>query len=203
MRTLRIAALSTFLFAGAAAAGPPWISVEYPANPHERTTRGALFLVHAFHHGTSIDVPLQARFEGLVDGERRTIEATIEATHRRGVFAVRGAVPMQGSWVAVVGLTDEQSPADALVTLGANGTVFAVEVPTDRDREGWYIPRTVEEQDIVRALHAAARLAHSGVLDAPAVAAEPVDVRWAGALGVLLVFAGAAGLGRLRGSRHD
>ncbi len=201
-RSLRVGALCTFLFTGVVAAGPSWISVEYPANPHERTTRGALFLVHTFHHGTSIDVPMSARFEGMVDGARRTIAATVEPTHRRGVYAVRGDVPVQGSWVAVVGLDDEHAPAYALVTLGANATVFAVEVPANRDRDGWYVPRPVEEQDIVRALDAAARLAQLAPPAGPALAAGTSDVRWAGALGALLVFAGAAGVGRIRTRRQ-
>ncbi len=192
---LGIALVSTFVFAAGATAGPPWISVEYPANPHERTTRGALFLVHTFHHGTMIEGAVSASFEGLVDGQRRTITAAIERTHRNGVYAVRGAVPVDGRWVAVVRMQDGNAPAAAIVTLGASGAVLAIDVPADRNREGWYIPRAVDERDIDHALHAAAGLA---AFDAGHSQNAPVPMSWAGALGLLLLCAGAVRVARTR-----
>ncbi|HEX6058177.1 MAG TPA: hypothetical protein VFZ11_04085, partial [Gemmatimonadaceae bacterium] len=59
--------------AAPATAGPPWISIEYPANPLDRTTKGAYLLVHAFHHGTPVGLPVRGTAEGLVNGARRTI----------------------------------------------------------------------------------------------------------------------------------
>ena len=46
-----IAALAFLLAATSIAlAGPPWISIEYPANALDKETRGALALVRIYHH---------------------------------------------------------------------------------------------------------------------------------------------------------
>ena len=50
VRAAMIAAALVTL-AAPALAGPPWISVEHPSNPHHPSTRGAAFLVRAYHHG--------------------------------------------------------------------------------------------------------------------------------------------------------
>ena len=66
--------------------GPPWISIEYPANPLDGTTRGAYLLVHAFHHGTPVQSPVRGTAEGLVAGERKSITLRFDTTSRPGVF---------------------------------------------------------------------------------------------------------------------
>jgi len=68
-----LATLALTVVAGAAlprtaAAGPPWIGVELPANPHMEATRGALAVVHLYHHGTATAWPLRA--EALVALDR-------------------------------------------------------------------------------------------------------------------------------------
>ena len=50
-RKLSLTALLVAGLPAAAVAGPPWVSIELPANPWDETTRGAFLLVHAFHHG--------------------------------------------------------------------------------------------------------------------------------------------------------
>jgi hypothetical protein len=42
-------------------AGPPWISIELPANPYDRATKGAFLVVHAFHHGTPVGFPVSGK----------------------------------------------------------------------------------------------------------------------------------------------
>ena len=152
------------LSASAAHAGPPWISVEYPANPHHNTTRGATFLVHTFHHAAHIQPTITATFEGLVDGQRRTVTARVEPTNRTGVYAVRGDVPEDGSWIAVVRMRAGTAPAVALVQLGQDAQVLAVDVPADRTRDGWQVPRDVTEREIGAALRGGmpARTANGG-----------------------------------------
>lgn len=152
------------LSASAAHAGPPWISVEYPANPHHNTTRGATFLVHTFHHAAHIQPAITATFEGLVDGQRRTVTARVEPTNRTGVYAVRGDVPEDGSWIAVVRMRAGTAPAVALVQLGQDAQVLAVDVPADRTRDGWQVPRDVTEREIGAALRGGmpARTANGG-----------------------------------------
>src|SRR3970040_2287683 len=55
------------------AVGPPWISIEYPVNPYDATTRDAFLQVNAYHHGTPVTIPVGGTAEGLVDGKRQSI----------------------------------------------------------------------------------------------------------------------------------
>jgi hypothetical protein len=136
-------------------AGPPWISVELPANPFDRASRGAFLLVHAFHHGTELGLPMTGRAEGIVNGQRRTVPLKFEATSRQGVYALQNQWGTEGTWTLV--LTASQGPNDgatALVELSPDGRV-AVTVPTQRGREGSF-PRAVTDDEIVTALRARA-----------------------------------------------
>jgi hypothetical protein len=141
-------------------AGPPWISVEVPANPHHASTRGATFLVHAYHHSDPITPSMRAHAEGLVKGQRRTIPLAVTSTNRPGVFAVRADLPAEGTWLVAVTFTEgPNATATALVSLGPAGRVLAVDVPSDRTRDGWVVPRAVAPHDIDAALREAARSA--------------------------------------------
>ncbi|MGH7507492.1 MAG: hypothetical protein ACRELX_17695, partial [Longimicrobiales bacterium] len=141
-------------------AGPPWISVELPSNPHHPATRDALFLVHAYHHDASIAAQLAGTAEGLVDGKRRSLPLAIAPTSRAGVYAVRGDVPRSGAWVLVLTLAQgAESTATALVRLGRDGTVAGVTVPSDRSADGWTVPRAVQASDVDAALRDVARIA--------------------------------------------
>jgi hypothetical protein len=161
--------LRTSLAAGAAAvvflaspalAGPPWISVEYPSNPHHPSTRDALFLVRAYHHTASLDASLTGTAEGIVDGRRRTLPLSVVATSLPGVYAVRGEVPRDGAWVAAITLeTDAKSTATALVRLARDGTVASVNVPADRTTDGWMVPRALRPGELEGAVTEAARIA--------------------------------------------
>ena len=148
-------ALAGLTASAVAVAGPPWISVELPANPFDRASRGAFLLVHAFHHGTPVGFPVTGRAEGIVNGERRTVPLRLTSTSRQGVYAVHNQWGAQGTWTLV--LTVTQGPGDgatALVELSPDGRV-AVRVPTQRHREGDF-PRAVSDEEIVSALRARA-----------------------------------------------
>lgn len=146
--------------AASAKVGPPWISIEYPVNPWDRTTRGAYLLVHAFHHGTPVGYPVRGTAEGIVAGQRRHVALRFEQTSREGVYALRRQWDSAGVWTLVIGV--EQGPDDvaqALVELGTDGRIAAVSVPTRRQRDQDF-PRRVGSDEIERALQArAARLA--------------------------------------------
>ncbi len=89
-----VAALAfTLLLATPVNAGPPWISVEYPANPFDRATEGALAIVHTYHHGDAISFPVHGTAEGLVHGKRQTIPLDLRGTSRDGVYAVFADLP--------------------------------------------------------------------------------------------------------------
>ncbi len=137
----------------ALAKGPPWISIELPANPWEPTTRGAFLVVHAFHHGTPVALPVTGVAEGFVDGQRRSIPLTFERTNRAGVFALRNQWGESGRWVLVITVTQggAEDVAQAVVRIGADGQVASVQVPTRPHRQG-PIPRRVTQTEIEAAL---------------------------------------------------
>ena len=136
--------------------GPPWISIEYPANPFDRTSRGAYLLVHAFHHGTPSPFPVSGTAEGIVGGARRTVRLAFTPTGRPGVYALRKQWGDAGTWALVVRVTQESSDvATAIVELAPTGEVARVQVPTARHREGDF-PRPVGVAEVEALLRARA-----------------------------------------------
>ena len=158
--TLLPAVFLSLSMASPALAGPPWISAEYPANPFHPDTKGALFLVHAFHHGVSRNFPMSGVAEGLVNGRRQTVQLKVERTYREGVYAVRGKGLEKGSWAVVVSMSDTEtgSPASLIASLGPNGQVMAVNVPHEL-KNGWIVPRKATPDDVEVALRSAIALA--------------------------------------------
>jgi hypothetical protein len=143
-------------FAAAHRAGPPWISIEYPANPLDPSTRGAYLLVHAFHHQIPTQSIVTGTAEGLVGGERKSIALRFETTSRPGVYALRKQWTDDGVWSLLISVNQHASdPAQALVELAADGTIASVHVPTRRDRE-WTIPRPITAQEVEQSLQARA-----------------------------------------------
>lgn len=137
------------LLAAPALAGPPWISVEIPANPHMREARGALLLARAYHHSSERAFRVTGVAEGLVDGERVSLPLTLVPTGTAGVYAVPRPELEDGRWVVVLTLqAGEDSGATALVTLDADGEVSGVRVPTGGTVEGFTIPRPATEAEI-------------------------------------------------------
>lgn len=154
LRSLAVATLVSTALAAPALAwmGPPWISIELPANPYDETTRDAFLLVHAFHHGTAIGYIVTGTAEGIVNGERRSLKLEFSETKREGVFALQRSWPTQGTWTLVI--KANQGPEDAataVVDLGADGEVVAVRVPT-MQRGRWTVPAPVAMSDIESAL---------------------------------------------------
>ena len=133
-------------------AGPPWISLEMPANPHEASTRGAFFLVHTYHHGTPVEYALSGSAEGILNGRRQTQQLEIVATDKPGVYAVRYRPAAQGVWVLVLNMGEGNEGAGMLVTL-RQGQVAGVQVPS-REIEGgrWVVPRKITSEDVDAAL---------------------------------------------------
>jgi hypothetical protein len=153
-RTLRAVALVAGLsaLASPAFAGPPWISAEFPANPHETATRGAFLLVHTYHHGTPTQFPLTGTAEGLVNGRRQTVRLDIVPTSRPGVYAVRFTPQGGGAWVLAFNLGGDDG-AGMIVAVGKDGQPTTAQVPS-RSAEGgrWIVPRSLTPQDVDAAL---------------------------------------------------
>lgn len=164
MRTIRsLATIALFATTAFISSGPPWISVEYPANPYDAASRGAFLLVHAFHHGTPVGFPVSGTAEGLVAGARRTISLEFRRTSRPGVYALQKQWPSDGVWTLVLGVTQgdhgDGNTAQAVVELGADGGVTSVNVPTRR-QGNYTVPTKVSMADVEAGLRArAARVA--------------------------------------------
>jgi hypothetical protein len=136
--------------------GPPWISIEYPVNPYDAATRDAFLVVHAFHHGSPMAFPVSGTAEGLVNGQRRSINLEFQKAARTGEYALRKQWPNEGTWTLVIGVM--QGPEDrvtALVDLSSDGQVARVSVPTRQER-GWGVPAKVAIADIEAGLRARA-----------------------------------------------
>lgn len=138
--------------------GPPWISIEYPANPYDSGSRDAYLLVHAFHHGTPVSFPVSGTAEGIVAGARRTVSLEFKNTSRPGVYALHKQWPSEGVWTLVLAVTQgkgEFDTAKAVVDLGTNGQVLNVNVPS-KMQNGWRVPAPVHMADVDAALRARA-----------------------------------------------
>src|SRR5882724_11388179 len=158
IRSLALAALASALVAAPAFGlkGPPWISIELPANPYDKSTRAAFLLVHAFHHGTAMGFIVSGTAEGMVNGERRSLKLDFAETSREGVFALKRTWPREGTWTLVI--KANQGPDDAataVVELGPDGDVAAIRVPT-MQRGEWTVPAPVSLGEIDAALRARA-----------------------------------------------
>jgi hypothetical protein len=154
MRRSLLLTLALSLTAAAPAfAGPPWISIELPANPYNPATRDAFCLVRVYHHGDAAYYPVQGRAEGLVNGQRRTVNLTLVETGTPGVYAVRYQPEGTGTWVLVfrVGKDGEYEGATVVVTLGKNGQIASARVPT-RKQGQHLIPERVTTEVVDRML---------------------------------------------------
>jgi len=160
IRSVAVAALALVSMLVAAPAfglnGPPWISIELPANPYDNSTRDAFLLVHSFHHGTAMGFIVTGTAEGMVNGERRSLKLEFSETSRVGVFALKRSWPTEGTWTLVI--QANQGPDDAataVVDLGPDGDVAAIRVPT-MQRGSWTVPAPVSLGQIDAALRARA-----------------------------------------------
>ena len=146
------------LIAAAVTVGPPWISIEYPVNPHDQSMRGAMLLVHVFHHSSPIAYPVEGTAEGIVNGERRTIKLRFTETARPAVYGLARQWPTEGVWTLVIRMSRGEGGTDgasAVVELGPDGEIASVQVPQRQER-GWTIPTDVSMQEIERGLRARA-----------------------------------------------
>ena len=163
MRVTRLLAIPALIATTAFASfGPPWISIETPANPFDAATRDAFLLVHAFHHGTPTAFPVSGTAEGIVSGARRAISLELKPTSRPGVYALHKQWTDDGTWTLILAVTQgdgDGNTVKAVVELGANGKVASVDVPTVK-RGQWRIPAPVNMADVEASLRTrAARLA--------------------------------------------
>ncbi len=152
-RSLLLAAALTIAATTPALAGPPWISIEFPANPYSAATRDAFCLVRVYHHSDIAYFPVEGRAEGLVNGQRRTVKLALTDTGMPGVYAVRYQPEATGTWMLVfrAGKDGDYEGATVVVTLGKNGQIASARVPTRKDGQH-LIPERVTGEALDRML---------------------------------------------------
>src|SRR5690349_17070086 len=96
LKRLAVAAALSIGITGTALAGPPWIAIEYPVNPHNPNTRGAFVTVRTYHHGELVSYGLSGTAEGLVNGQRQSVKLDIRRLPEAGMYAVYWTRPAQG-----------------------------------------------------------------------------------------------------------
>lgn len=160
-----VTALSLTAFS-AALAGPPWISIEYPANPYDRTSQGAFLTVRTYHHGDFQAATVTGRAEGMVNGKRESMALDIRPGSQAGMYVVRWQRPATGRWVLVINSgTQGVVEATAVVEISPTGGIAGVTVPTKNIGNGWISPRSVAAAEIDALLNGRA-LASAGLTQA-------------------------------------
>jgi len=152
LHSFALAAVLTVATSTAAFAGPPWISIEYPANPFDATSRGAFLTVRTYHHRDFQSKTVTGTAEGVVDGKRQSMRLDIRPGSQPGMYVVRWQHP------ATAGVSE----ATAVVEISPSGGVAGVTVPTRAIGGGWVSPRAVATSEIDALLQGRA-LASAGV----------------------------------------
>jgi hypothetical protein len=149
-RNFGLVTILSLVFAGVLAAGPPWIAIEYPANPFDPGTRGAFLTVRTYHHGDLMAYDISGTAEGLVNGKRESVSLDIRRLPQAGMYAVRWQKPAQGKWALLISTTrDGAHMASALVNIDETGRVAGVSVPSNTIENGrWVVPRKVASAEI-------------------------------------------------------
>ncbi|MFN2635403.1 MAG: hypothetical protein ABR585_00030 [Gemmatimonadaceae bacterium] len=149
LRTVALVAALTLTAFSSALAGPPWIAIEYPANPYDRTSRDAFLTVRTYHHEEFQSKTVTGRAEGLVNGKRQSMALDVRPGSQPGMYVVRWRRPAVGRWVLVISSgTAGVSEATAVVEISPSGGVAGVTVPTRAIGNGWIAPRAVLASEI-------------------------------------------------------
>jgi hypothetical protein len=145
----------TTLFLLATLIGPPWISIEYPANPLDTTTRNAYLLVHSFHHETAVRNNVTGEAVTWENGTRRAVPLRLQPTSRTGVYKLNKQWTDGTPWVLVITAGEkEHGAATALVSVDRQGVATRVDVPSQPYRD-FRVPREPNDADLAAAFRAA------------------------------------------------
>ncbi len=163
LRSATLASALTLIAFSTALAGPPWIAIEYPANPFDRASRDAFLTVRTYHHGNLMERTVTGTAEGIVNGKRQTMRLDIRPGSQAGMYVVRWQRPAAGKWVLVInagqqGVVD----ASAVVEIGPTGGIAGVTVPTRHVGDGWIGPRAVAAAEVEGLLQGRAIVSASG-----------------------------------------
>lgn len=163
LRSATLVSALTLIAFSTALAGPPWIAIEYPANPFDRASRDAFLTVRTYHHGNLMERTVTGTAEGIVNGKRQTMRLDIRPGSQAGMYVVRWQRPAAGKWVLVInagqqGVVD----ASAVVEVSPTGGIAGVTVPTRHVGDGWIGPRAVAAAEVEGLLQGRAIVSASG-----------------------------------------
>jgi len=99
-RLIVSAALSLFAMATASVAGGFYLSLEKP-DKVDGTQNEAVLTVRAFGCHQPENAQISATAEGLVKGQRKTIQLRLQTTSK-GVYAIQQQWPKEGVWLVAV-----------------------------------------------------------------------------------------------------
>jgi hypothetical protein len=103
-------------------AGGFWFTVEAPAERKDPRIKDAALVVRTYLCGEPGSARINARAEGIVDGQRKSI--TLAVTEAKpGVYTVRREWPSKGDWVIAISGADHGLICSKLVELGPNGNL--------------------------------------------------------------------------------
>jgi hypothetical protein len=149
LRSFALVTALTLTAFSTALAGPPWIAIEYPANPFDQAARGGFLTVRTYHHREAMAKTLTGTAEGIVNGKRESTKLDIRPGSQPGVYVVRWQRPAAGKWVLVINSGNQGViDATAVVEIGTNGEVAGISVPTRSYGNGWIGPRPVASPEI-------------------------------------------------------
>jgi len=163
LRAATLASALSLIAFSSALAGPPWIAIEYPANPFDRATRDGFLTVRTYHHGNLMSRTVTGTAEGLVNGKRQTMRLDIRPGSQAGMYVVRWQRPAAGKWVLVINAGQEGVvDASAVVEISPTGGIAGVTVPTRHVGDGWIGPRAVAAAEVEGLLQGRAIVSASG-----------------------------------------
>jgi len=163
LRAATLASALSLIAFSSALAGPPWIAIEYPANPFDRATRDGFLTVRTYHHGNLMARTVTGTAEGLVNGKRQTMRLDIRPGSQAGMYVVRWQRPAAGKWVLVINAGQEGVvDASAVVEISPTGGIAGVTVPTRHVGDGWIGPRAVAAAEVEGLLQGRAIVSASG-----------------------------------------
>lgn len=163
LRAATLASALTLIAFSSALAGPPWIAIEYPANPFDRASRDGFLTVRTYHHGNLMARTVTGTAEGLVNGKRQTMGLDIRPGSQAGMYVVRWQRPATGKWVLVINAGQEGVvDASAVVEISPTGGIAGVTVPTRHVGDGWIGPRAVAAAEVEGLLQGRAIVSASG-----------------------------------------
>lgn len=163
LRAATLASALTLIAFSSALAGPPWIAIEYPANPFDRATRDGFLTVRTYHHGNLMSRTVTGTAEGVVNGKRQTMRLDIRPGSQAGMYVVRWQRPAAGKWVLVINAGQEGVvDASAVVEISPTGGIAGVTVPTRHVGDGWIGPRAVAAAEVEGLLQGRAIVSAAG-----------------------------------------